>query len=283
MASPLASVPLVTKTGAKAAADALSGKVVALYFSAHWCPPCRGFTPVLKSFYEQLKGNGKNIEIIFVSGDKSEQEFQDYFRNEHGDWLAVDFSAKERKTLNEHYKVQGIPTLIVVDGSGKNVVPDARSDVAGAENPATVQGVFDEWKKSAGDWRETAGTALGGGSGAAAPKTPAELRAARLAALDARLGGGGAGGGAAQAPATTGATQTEGAATLQAAPPQPAPAPVATPPPAAPAASPPPAASAMDAGKVAQITGMGFTDEQARGALTSTSGDVEQALNLLLA
>ncbi len=27
-------------------------KVVVIYFSAHWCPPCRAFTPILKDFYE---------------------------------------------------------------------------------------------------------------------------------------------------------------------------------------------------------------------------------------
>ena len=33
--------------------EALAGKqLVCFYFSAHWCPPCRQFTPILKDFYE---------------------------------------------------------------------------------------------------------------------------------------------------------------------------------------------------------------------------------------
>ena len=27
-------------------------KLVGVYFSAHWCPPCRGFTPVLANHYK---------------------------------------------------------------------------------------------------------------------------------------------------------------------------------------------------------------------------------------
>jgi nucleoredoxin len=25
--------------------------LLAIYFSAHWCPPCRSFTPILSKFY----------------------------------------------------------------------------------------------------------------------------------------------------------------------------------------------------------------------------------------
>ena len=45
---------LVKADGSSVAADAALGgkKIVLIYFSAHWCPPCRAFTPMLKDFYE---------------------------------------------------------------------------------------------------------------------------------------------------------------------------------------------------------------------------------------
>ena len=44
---------LLRKDGAVVQADeALTDKkIIAFYFSAHWCPPCRLFTPVLAEFY----------------------------------------------------------------------------------------------------------------------------------------------------------------------------------------------------------------------------------------
>ena len=32
----------------------MTAKVTAYYFSAHWCPPCRGFTPNLAKFYKKV-------------------------------------------------------------------------------------------------------------------------------------------------------------------------------------------------------------------------------------
>jgi nucleoredoxin len=49
MAQLLAGQPIVLNDGTTVdAGDYLKDKVVAIYFSAMWCPPCRAFTPKLK-------------------------------------------------------------------------------------------------------------------------------------------------------------------------------------------------------------------------------------------
>merc|ERR1712110_400015 len=74
--------------------EALAGKKVLVYFSAHWCPPCRGFTPLLKEAYgDELKG--KPVEVVFVSSDQSADGALSYFNNDHGDWLLVPHGSDE--------------------------------------------------------------------------------------------------------------------------------------------------------------------------------------------
>ena len=74
-------------------------KVVGVYFSAHWCPPCRNFTPKLAQFYEKVKDskNGENFEIIFVSSDGEEDSFKEYL-NEMP-WWALPFALRKKKVL----------------------------------------------------------------------------------------------------------------------------------------------------------------------------------------
>ena len=73
------------------------GKVVGVYFSAHWCPPCRGFTPKLAEWYTELKKGPLNdkFEIVFVSSDRDEKSFDDYF--DSMPWLALPYSERDLK------------------------------------------------------------------------------------------------------------------------------------------------------------------------------------------
>lgn len=43
---------------------------VGLYFSAHWCPPCKGFTPELAKWYEAQTGPGGALagKVRFAAG-----------------------------------------------------------------------------------------------------------------------------------------------------------------------------------------------------------------------
>jgi len=108
---------------------AKSGAYVGLYFSAHWCPPCRGFTPMLAEFYKKFKAAGKQFEIVFVSSDRDPKSWNEYFHEMP--WLALPYEDRTRKDdLSNKFGVRGIPTLIVFDGAtGAVVQKDARMKV----------------------------------------------------------------------------------------------------------------------------------------------------------
>ena len=69
-----------------------------LYFSAHWCPPCRLLTPLLGQFYEGLRAEGimgDKCEVVFVSSDRSEEQFKEYYATMP--WGHLRFSEREEK------------------------------------------------------------------------------------------------------------------------------------------------------------------------------------------
>ncbi|ETW08176.1 hypothetical protein H310_02512 [Aphanomyces invadans] len=122
--------PTLLQSGGKevSTAEHLQGKTVAIYFSAHWCPPCRGFTPQLATYYKKLTATGKPFEIVFVSSDNNQESFDEYFAEMP--WTAVPYAARDiHKSLNAQYKVQGIPTLVIVDENGNTINTNARGKV----------------------------------------------------------------------------------------------------------------------------------------------------------
>jgi thiol-disulfide isomerase/thioredoxin len=116
---------LVNKAGdALPTSAALSGaSFVACYFSAHWCGPCRGFTPKLNEFFaahaERLK-----LKVVFVTSDRDADSFRNYFEEMAWD-LALPFGSEHKKTVGAD--VRGIPTLKLFRAdTGELVTSDAR-------------------------------------------------------------------------------------------------------------------------------------------------------------
>ncbi len=94
-------------------------KFYAFYYSARWCPPCRGFTPELVEFYDQMKARGADFEIIFVTRDKNEAEMHAYMKSYGMKWPAVRFDVARSNPQINRYAGDGIPCLVFVDHNGK--------------------------------------------------------------------------------------------------------------------------------------------------------------------
>lgn len=116
---------LLSKTGGNVdCLKSIKGSVFGLYFSAHWCGPCRQFTPRLSGIYEQLRKEGKKFEIIFVSFDHDSAGFNEYYGTMP--WLAIPFGDDRIKYLSQKYEVEGIPTLILCNEEGEIISKNGR-------------------------------------------------------------------------------------------------------------------------------------------------------------
>lgn len=107
-----------------------SYSLIGVYFSAHWCPPSRLFTPKLISLYNLINSSKSNLEIISVSFDRDFSCWESYF--EEMPWLAIPFSnEKQRRDLAQEFKVVNPFKLLIFTSAGKLVtfqgIDDLRS------------------------------------------------------------------------------------------------------------------------------------------------------------
>jgi nucleoredoxin len=151
---------------------------VALYFSASWCPPCKGtkrkktpsppshppfkptltttktpvFSPILADFYNECAKND-GVEIVYMSSDHSLVDITAYYGKMP--WLAIPYDEqgnKLRSNLASLFSIRGIPSLIVLDvATGQYITADARNHIQQAAQaqktePATWKQVIQQWK-----------------------------------------------------------------------------------------------------------------------------------------
>ena len=118
----------------------LQGKIIGLYFSAGWCPPCRSFSPLLKEFRNQ---NKQEFEVVMVSADRSRAEQLKYMQDMKMEWNALPQNSMEASNLYGKYSIRGIPTLIILSPNGKTISTEGRTEVT--YNPDSV---LSNWMKS---------------------------------------------------------------------------------------------------------------------------------------
>ena len=109
--------------------DIFKTNIIGVYFSAHWCGPCRKFTPKLANFYNEINSKGKKIEIIYNSCDNDEDQFNEYYNTMP--WLAVPYDSDLREEISNKCGISSIPTLLIFDNKGHLIDSDGRSSVEG--------------------------------------------------------------------------------------------------------------------------------------------------------
>ena len=103
--------------------------VIGIYFSAHWCPPSRMFTPKLISFYNILNEASKKLEIIFVSLDRDVNCWESYY--EEMPWLSIPFTnERERYALAKKLQIPDPSfNLTIVTSTGQLITEKGIEDL----------------------------------------------------------------------------------------------------------------------------------------------------------
>ena len=94
-------------------------KLIAFYFSAHWCAPCRKFTPQLVNYYNQVAPQHPEFEIIFVSCDRSRFNWETYMREARMPWPAIDYDQLNGLAGLKQLSGGSIPSLLLIDATGR--------------------------------------------------------------------------------------------------------------------------------------------------------------------
>jgi cytochrome c biogenesis protein CcmG, thiol:disulfide interchange protein DsbE len=91
------------------------GRNVVLSFWASWCGPCRMEAPLLRTFYQRTHKAHADYELLAISLDETREAAQAAASE-----LKMPFPVLLDSTgkVGQEYRVEGIPTLMVIDKTG---------------------------------------------------------------------------------------------------------------------------------------------------------------------
>ena len=118
---------LVNKKSSIQTSSLASVPLVLIYASASWCPPCRQFFPNLVSFYNTANHSSKRIEIIWLSLDRTPDDFNSIKKNIP--WVAVPYNTQHIESILGRYDIEIIPKLFLLNRDGSIAHTECRQDI----------------------------------------------------------------------------------------------------------------------------------------------------------
>lgn len=122
--------------GTKVKLSELGGKVVLVDFWASWCGPCVMDMPHVKKVYE--KHAGKDFEIVGVSLDRRQSDLDAFVKAQGLKWPQSFDGRGWDNAVARQYGVRAIPSMFLVDRSGRIARAGVRSQTLDAEVAALL-------------------------------------------------------------------------------------------------------------------------------------------------
>jgi thiol-disulfide isomerase/thioredoxin len=97
----------------------LRGRVVLVNFWATWCPPCRKEMPDLETLSHRFAGNGL---VILAISDEDRDKVAPFIANAKYSYPVL---LDPGRTVNQRFRIQGIPKTLVYARDGKLVAQSA--------------------------------------------------------------------------------------------------------------------------------------------------------------
>jgi len=124
-------IMMATPKGNVITLSSLKGKLVLIDFWASWCGPCRAENPTVVAAYNKYRNsefkNGKDFEILSVSLDQNEIAWAKAIEKDGLNWrYHVSDLQGWSNAAALRYRVNSIPTNVLVDGDGIIIAKNLR-------------------------------------------------------------------------------------------------------------------------------------------------------------
>jgi len=75
--------------------------------------------------------------VVFFSGDKQEDVFKSYYAEMP--WLAIPFKDSRIKRVVKHFKIKGLPRLIIMDAKTMRVLHEDAVEIVTSQGPVIIE------------------------------------------------------------------------------------------------------------------------------------------------